>query len=74
MSGWVILAALAAVAITAMLTWVLYRLNERQPDRRGADGDGGPVIYGGLGADRHDDNGGAGGDAGGSGEGGGGGD
>ena len=36
MDVWIVLAAIASTAITALLTWVLYRLNAND-----GDGDGG---------------------------------
>ena len=65
MGAWVVLAAIAAIAITAALTWGLYRLNSGQ--RSDGGGDSGGVVAGWSDGhrDSHDGGDGGGGDGGG---------
>ncbi len=43
MSSWIVLAAIAAAAITGLLTWLLYRLNATA-ERGGSDGGGAHLV------------------------------
>ena len=54
MPGWIIVAAVGSIAITAMLTFVFWRLNAPSLKRdRGSDGAGGEARYA-FGEDRRD--------------------
>ena len=44
MPGWVIAAAIASIAVTAILTFVLWRMNAPQLERQKKGDDGGPII------------------------------
>jgi hypothetical protein len=69
MQGWIIIVAAASVALTAALTWVLWRLNAGGDARKGGDGDNGSHPVGAIAprdrSDPSDAGGGDGGDGGG---------
>lgn len=58
MNGWIVFAAIASIAITALLTWVLYRLNATEEPRRENGGAGDAVAPAGDGGDGGGDGGG----------------
>lgn len=49
MNGWIVFAAIASIAITALLTWVLYRLNAATEPKRGSGDAGDAVVLAGDG-------------------------
>lgn len=51
MNGWIVFAAIASIAITVLLTLVLYRLNATTEPRRENSGAGDTVVPAGDGGD-----------------------